>query len=93
MTDTRAVDAASQRGIPAPPTRGVRLRRAGHYVRRTLVWSRIYRATSYARSALWIVPFVAIVLVLIVAPTLRWLDGRLGWRLSGLDLEGAHALY
>ena len=93
MTDTRAADAASQRGIPAPPTRGVRLRRAGHYVRRTLVWSRIYRATSYARSALWIVPFVAIVLVLIVAPTLRWLDGRLGWRLSGLDLEGAHALY
>lgn len=60
---------------------------------RTLAWNRFYRATSYARSALWIVPFVAIVLVLALAPLLRELDGRLGWRLAGLDVAGGQALF
>ena len=45
------------------------------------------------RSALWIVPFVAILLVLLIAPLLRWLDTWLGWRLSGLGVAGATALY
>jgi uncharacterized membrane protein len=58
-----------------------------------LEWSRIYRATSYARSALWIVPIAAIALVLFFAPLLRWLDGMLGWRGTGLDVDGATALY
>jgi uncharacterized membrane protein len=68
-------------------------RRAVHRVRRELTWNRVYRATSYVRSALWIVPFFAILLVLLVAPPLRWLDLWLGWRLSGLGVAGATALY
>ena len=35
-----------------------RWRRAGHEIRRRLTWNRLYRVTSYARSALWIVPFL-----------------------------------
>ncbi len=62
-------------------------------VERALVWNNIYRATSYLRSALWTIPFLAILLVLVMAPTLRVLDGWLAWRLSGLSVTGAQALY
>jgi uncharacterized membrane protein len=61
-------------------------------IRARLTWSRIFRATSYARSALWIVPLVAIALVLLIAPMLRALDAWLEWR-TGLDVEGAQALF
>ncbi len=69
------------------------LHRAARSVRRALVWNRIYRTTSYLRSALWTIPLLAILLVLILAPGLRVLDAWLGWRLSGLGLSGAQALY
>lgn len=62
-------------------------------IRRLLVWNDVYRATSYLRSALWTVPFISIVLVLIFAPTLRILDRWLGWRVAGLGVSGAQALY
>jgi uncharacterized membrane protein len=95
MTDTTTAD-ASVRGKPR--LRGhshanVRLRRTQRYIKSKLAWNRFYRATSYAKSALWIVPFVAIVLVLAAAPALRALDAWLGWRLAGLDIAGAQALY
>ena len=67
--------------------------RAEEYVKRKQLWHRVYRTTSYLKSALWTVPFIAIVLVLAMAPALRLLDQWLGWRLSGLDLAGAQALY
>ena len=90
--------------LPTRPTRVQRIGRAiislGHaerYARRRLVWNRVYRAVSYAKSALWIVPLVAIVLVLALAPLLRALDARLGWHpapgwtlsLIGRNLAGA----
>jgi uncharacterized membrane protein len=64
-----------------------------HFVRSNLTWNRIYRATSYLRSALWVVPLLAIVLVLIVAPTLRVIDNWLGWHVAGLTVGGAQSLY
>ena len=67
--------------------------RAERFLAGRLAWNRVYRATSYLRSSLWVVPFVAIVLVLAVAPVLRVLDARLGWRLAGLRVAGAQALY
>ena len=86
--------------LPTRPTRVQRIGRAiislGHaerYARRRLVWNRVYRAVSYAKSALWIVPLVAIVLVLALAPLLRALDARLGWPFAGLAASGAGALY
>lgn len=71
----------------------LRWQRALHYLRSQVTWSRVYRATSYVRSALWVVPLIAIVLVLLVAPPLRWLDGWLGWRITRLSVTGATALY
>jgi len=67
--------------------------RAGKYLAATTAWNRAYGFASYARSALWIIPFVAIVLVLVAAPVVRWLDGWLGWRFVGLRPAGAQALY
>ena len=63
------------------------------FVRRHLAWGRLYRATSYLKSALWTVPLVAIVLEQLLAPLLRALDAWLRWRLAGLEPAGATALY
>jgi len=71
----------------------VRWRQAERELRRRLTWSRLYRVTSYARSALWIVPFLAIVAVLITVPILRVLDDWLQWDLVGLDVEGTKSLF
>jgi uncharacterized membrane protein len=62
-------------------------------VRSELAWGRIYRATSYLKSALWTVPLIAIVLELITAPVLREVDAWLRWRFAGLEAPGAQALY
>ena len=63
------------------------------FVKRHLTWGRLYRATSYLKSALWTVPLVAIVLEMALVPWLRALDAWLHWRLSGLAPAGATALY
>jgi uncharacterized membrane protein len=62
-------------------------------LRAALTWNRIYRTTSYLRSALWVIPLFAIVAVLVLAPPLRALDEHLRWRLTGLSVSGAQALY
>jgi uncharacterized membrane protein len=66
---------------------------AGRFVRSKLTWNRVYRATSYLKSALWTVPLFAIVLVLASAPVIRQLDAWLGWRVAELAVAGAQALY
>jgi uncharacterized membrane protein len=71
----------------------VQWRRVERYVLGQLTWNRLYRATSYIRSALWVVPFMAILLVLLVAPSLVWLDEWLRWRRPGFGTAGAEALY
>ena len=63
------------------------------FVKRHFAWGRLYRATSYLKSALWTVPLVAIVLEMALVPWLRALDAWLHWRLSGLAPAGATALY
>ena len=70
-----------------------RWRQADRNIRRKLTWSRIYRATSYARSALWIVPFIAIAVVFVTTPILRTLDATFSWRLTNLSQAGAQSLY
>jgi uncharacterized membrane protein len=70
-----------------------RWERAEDYVHSQMTWNRVYRAISYVRSALWIVPFIAMFVVLIISPPLRWLDRWLAWRLTGLGVDGAQALY
>lgn len=67
--------------------------RVERFIRRKVAWNRLFRAVSYARSALWVVPLLAILAVLVFAPMLRWIDGWLGWRVAGLGVSGATALY
>jgi uncharacterized membrane protein len=70
-----------------------RWRRTERDIRRRLTWSRIYRFVSYARSALWIVPFVAIIGVLVTVPVLRAIDRWIQWDLVALGVDGAKSLY
>lgn len=67
--------------------------RVERFIRRKVAWNRLFHAVSYARSALWVVPLLAILAVLVFAPMLRWIDGWLGWRVAGLGVSGATALY
>jgi uncharacterized membrane protein len=69
------------------------LRKTERDIQRRLTWSRLYRATSYVRSALWVVPFVAIVLVLVAAPMVAAFDDATRWRLAGLGAKGAESLF
>ena len=71
----------------------VRLRRAARRAKGTVTWGFLYRVTSYLESALWTVPLIAIVLVLVTVPILRRIDDWLGWRLTDIGPPGATALY
>jgi uncharacterized membrane protein len=92
MAENRSMNPNSTDTDP-PPSGNSAWHRTRRFVRSKLTWNRIYRATSYLKSALWIVPFVAIVLVLASAPVIRALDAWLGWRVAGLAVAGAQALY
>ena len=63
------------------------------FVKRHLTWGRLYRATSYLKSALWTVPLIAIAVELVLAPLIHALDAWQRWRLTGLAPAGATALY
>ena len=69
------------------------MKRIATHARAAVTWSRVYGTASYVKSALWIVPLVAIVLVVIIAPLIRDLDGWLRWKFTGLDVAGATALF
>ena len=93
MTQTRMIEReTAEEASSFVASMRARVARAQRYALAKLRWNRLFRATSYARSALWIVPLVAIVLVLLVAPGLRAVDRWLGWQ-SGLSPSGAQALY
>jgi uncharacterized membrane protein len=80
---------------PATAVRRViaRFRDARRFIRSKLAWNRLYRATSYLKSALWTVPIIAIAIELLVAPSLHAVDAWLNWRVFGLAITGAQALY
>jgi len=68
-------------------------RRGVRYVKTKLAWNHVYRVVSYLRSALWVVPLIAIVLVAAAMPALRFLDGVLpDWNVLGLAHEGEQAM-
>jgi len=57
-------------------------------------WHRWYRFTSYVRSSLWVVPFIAIVLENIAIRVIERLDGFfIGLTMLGWGVEGAQAAY
>jgi uncharacterized membrane protein len=55
-------------------------------------WNRRYGLRGYLRSSLWVVPFVAIPLELIITRLVHGVDAWLGWSLLGLSVTGAKAL-
>src|SRR5512141_1608034 len=55
-------------------------------------WNQRYGLRNYLKSSLWVVPFVAIPLELVVARLLRGFDARLGWSLLGFTETGAQVL-
>jgi uncharacterized membrane protein len=57
-----------------------------------MIWNQLYGLRSYLKSSLWVVPFVAIPLELVVTRFLHGLDDWLGWTLLGLSVTGAEAL-
>ena len=93
MSDSAAPEPRRSSQVSARTTLRLRWQQAKRDVYNRLTWSRLYRAASYARSALWIVPFVAILVVLIVVPLIRVVDSALGWQFFGLSPKGAETLY
>jgi uncharacterized membrane protein len=87
--------------IPEPPAGSpaqmleapalLRWRRAVRYAKQALAWNRLYRAASYLKSALWVVPFIAMVFVIATMPLLRILDEWLNLK-PILAVEGAQAM-
>ena len=55
-------------------------------------WSRSYGLRSYLRSSLWVVPFIAIPLELVVTRLSHGFDSWLGWNFLEFALPGAQAL-
>jgi uncharacterized membrane protein len=59
--------------------------------RKPMYWNRWYRLQNYAKSSLWVVPLVAIVLEQIVFRVVLWLDEWLGWTFLAIDSQGVGA--
>jgi uncharacterized membrane protein len=58
-----------------------------------LGWNQVYRALSYMRSALWVVPIIAVLLAMVVTGMLHRIDRFVTWDLIGLAVAGAHTLF
>ena len=58
-----------------------------------MIWNQVYRFRSYLRSSLWIVPFIAIPLELVLSRVLHRTDALLGWTLLGFSVTGAQAIF
>jgi len=52
-------------------------------------WSRL---RGYLKSALWIVPLIAIPLGMVTTRILHWLDGQIAWSFTGFAVTGARAI-
>jgi uncharacterized membrane protein len=63
------------------------------WLREHLGWNRIYRTVSYLRSALWVVPILAVVAERVTYRVLNFLDQWVTWDLTGLTVDGARTLF
>ena len=58
-----------------------------------MTWNRRYQVKSYLRSALWIIPFVAVPLEQVAWVLAHTLDTRLAWKGLALGVTGAQAMF
>jgi uncharacterized membrane protein len=56
-------------------------------------WNRRYQVKSYLRSALWIIPFIAVPLEQVAWALARTLDTRFAWKGLALGVTGAQAMF
>jgi len=57
-----------------------------------MAWHRRYGIKSYVKSALWIVPFIAIMIDWLLISLTSRIDTWLGWTFLGLNMQGAQML-
>jgi uncharacterized membrane protein len=57
-----------------------------------MTWNRRYQIKSYIRSALWIVPLIALLLEQVVGRLAYKFDARFAWRWLGFGVTGVQAL-
>ncbi len=55
-------------------------------------WNQRYGLRNYLKSSLWVVPFIAIPLELIITRVVHGLDAWFGWDVLGLSVTGAKTL-
>jgi uncharacterized membrane protein len=58
-----------------------------------MTWNQRYQLKSYIRSALWIIPLVALLLVQIIGELVHLIDARHAWTVRVFGVTGAHALF
>jgi uncharacterized membrane protein len=58
-----------------------------------MTWNRRYQVKSYLRSALWVVPLVALTLEQVFWALVRVLDYRFAWKGLALGVTGAEAVF
>jgi len=58
-----------------------------------MTWNRRYQVKSYLRSALWIIPLVAVPLEQVAWMLVRTLDTRFAWKGLALGVTGAQAMF
>ena len=58
-----------------------------------MTWNRRYQVKSYLRSALWVIPFVAVPLEQVAWVLARALDTRFAWKGLALGVTGAQAMF
>jgi len=55
-------------------------------------WIMRNRIRTFCRYSVWMVPLSCALLAMMAAPSIRWIDAWLKWRLLGFSIEGARAL-
>ena len=58
-----------------------------------MTWNRRYQVKSYLRSALWIIPFVAVPLEQVAWVLARTIDTRFAWKGLALGVTGAQVMF
>ena len=57
-----------------------------------MTWNQWYRLKSYVRSALWVVPVVAMLFEQVALRLIYFVDARVGWTLLGLSVAEAQTM-
>src|SRR5437868_11568932 len=57
-----------------------------------MTWLQRYHLRRTSRGSLWLTPVLAIGLVVLVAPPIRWLDRATGWGWFNFTPDGARAI-